>query len=403
MPNYTARETETCHRARRIAIFQRVVPEYRVGVFRKIARLPETDLTLISGSQLPVDVGFAHRYVRALRLSFAGREAFFHPSIIFDAIRGRYDVVVVEGSTRMLSSVLLALLSPVLRTRVVWWTSMWQPNGGVRRPTGLKGWVTRQALKRSRSVITYGEQAARLASQLGTLRERIVVAHNSLDTTELRDAENVWRSDPQRLVGLRDAYRLAGGPIILFVGRLIREKRIADLLQAVRRLRSMLPDVRPIVVVVGEGADRGRAEQIAAELQLDVRFVGELRDPNALCGFFLVSDALVLPGSGGLAIMQALFYGLPVIAAAGAGDGTEFDLIEHGVNGYLFEPGNQGQLADCLVHVLTASEGHRKKMQAAARAVVSERVNEKRLAASFLAAFEIAAPDACSVVREAAG
>src|SRR5438094_2745135 len=107
MPNYTGRETETHHRARRIAIFQRVVPEYRVGVFRKIARLPETDLTLVSGSHLPVDVGFAHRHVRALRLSFVGREAFFHPSIVFDAIRGRYDVVVVEGSTRMLSSVLL--------------------------------------------------------------------------------------------------------------------------------------------------------------------------------------------------------------------------------------------------------------------------------------------------------
>ena len=55
------------------------------------------------------------------------------------------------------------------------------------------------------------------------------------------------------------AYGLAGGPIILFVGRLIREKRIADLLQAVHRVYNGLHEVQPIVVIVGDGADRDRA------------------------------------------------------------------------------------------------------------------------------------------------
>src|SRR5690606_12917358 len=48
--------------------------------------------------------------------------------------------------------------------------------------------------------------------------------------------------------------------------------------------------------------------------------------------YFLGSDVFVLPGLGGLAISEAMVYGLPVIASIG--DGCEVDLVDE-KNGFL--------------------------------------------------------------------
>jgi glycosyltransferase involved in cell wall biosynthesis len=49
--------------------------------------------------------------------------------------------------------------------------------------------------------------------------------------------------------------------------------------------------------------------------------------------FFVAADVFALPGPGGLALNQAMAYGLPVVAAGG--DGTEHDLVEPGRSGFL--------------------------------------------------------------------
>ena len=61
---------------------------------------------------------------------------------------------------------------------------------------------------------------------------------------------------------------------------------------------------------------------------------------------FALSDLCVLPGSGGLAVNEAISYGKPVIATLG--DGTIRDMVVDGVNGHLFTSGDVASLASLI-------------------------------------------------------
>ena len=61
---------------------------------------------------------------------------------------------------------------------------------------------------------------------------------------------------------LRAEHRAGEGPLLALVGRVVAEKGVFDLLDAVDLLRADLPDVR--AVVLGEGQDRAEAEARSA-------------------------------------------------------------------------------------------------------------------------------------------
>ncbi len=65
----------------------------------------------------------------------------------------------------------------------------------------------------------------------------------------------------------------------------------------------------------------------------ETEFPGGIHD-EALAPWFRKADLFVLPGTGGLALQQAMAYGLPVIA--GVADGTQADLVRQS-NGWLLE------------------------------------------------------------------
>jgi len=98
-----------------------------------------------------------------------------------------------------------------------------------------------------------------------------------------------------------------------------------------------------------------------------------------LTPYFLQADMLALPGTGGLALQQALGYGLPLIA--GEADGTQVDLVRPG-NGWLVPGGD----VDALVEVLTeaiSDPARLRQMGAESYRMAVEEVNLERMVAVF--------------------
>jgi glycosyltransferase involved in cell wall biosynthesis len=124
--------------------------------------------------------------------------------------------------------------------------------------------------------------------------------------------------------------------LLLYVGRLSPEKeiqRILPVLQAIPQSR---------LALVGDGPYRPELEKIFAGT--NTHFVGYLQG-NDLASAFASSDAFIFPSRTetlGLVLLEAMAAGCPVIAANAGGIP---DIVEHGVNGYLFEP----ELADGLI------------------------------------------------------
>jgi 1,2-diacylglycerol 3-alpha-glucosyltransferase len=156
----------------------------------------------------------------------------------------------------------------------------------------------------------------------------------------------------------REKYGLPDLPLLLYVGRLDKEKNLDVVLRAISRV----PDsVAVHFAIAGTGALRERLERFAAELQISdrVSFLGYVPDED-LPAFYCAGHSFVLAGTAELqsiATMEAMASGLPVLAA----DAVALpELVHTGRNGFLFEPGNHAMLADQLTLLFTDAGLHRQ-------------------------------------------
>lgn len=150
---------------------------------------------------------------------------------------------------------------------------------------------------------------------------------------------------------------------VLFVGRLTTEKHVEVTLRAVAKL---VPELDVVFDVVGGGDQHRNLEQTAQQLGIQdrVTFYGrtseeELRASYTRADVFAIASIAELQS---IATMEAMASGLPVVAANAV---ALPHLVQDGVNGYLFEPGNADDLADKLRRVLTASPEEYLAMQEA--------------------------------------
>jgi glycosyltransferase involved in cell wall biosynthesis len=124
---------------------------------------------------------------------------------------------------------------------------------------------------------------------------------------------------------------------IIFAGRLLPNKNVDLLIQAVKLVKRTKKDVR--CLIVGNGPERKRLEALVAELRLEnnITFFNFLEDHNELYSLMKSSKTFVLPSvreGFGLVVVEANACGLPVITTTHAQNAAR-DLIIEGRNGYL--------------------------------------------------------------------
>ena len=144
---------------------------------------------------------------------------------------------------------------------------------------------------------------------------------------------------------------LAARPnIVLFLGRLERDKGAFDLLDALAAVRGAVPDVR--LVCAGEG-DRAAVERYAGQLGVRdaVKFVGWV-GPSGKRALLENAVALALPSYAEAlpaSVLEAMAAGVPVVATAVGGIP---EAIADGVSGFLVPPGDTAALARHLRKLL---------------------------------------------------
>ncbi len=158
----------------------------------------------------------------------------------------------------------------------------------------------------------------------------------------------------------------SASPTLVCVARLRALKDHDLLLRALAVLRER--GLAPALVIVGDGALRGRLEAAVERLGLgdQVRFRGAV-DPAEVRRALGAADVFCLAslseGSPG-AVLEAMASGLPVVGTAVNGIS---DVVEDGVTGALAGNRTPGAFADALEVVLRASPERRAAMGAAAR------------------------------------
>ncbi|WP_053959902.1 glycosyltransferase [Sulfobacillus thermosulfidooxidans] len=124
-------------------------------------------------------------------------------------------------------------------------------------------------------------------------------------------------------------------PTFLYVGRLAnRQKRLDKLFYALQGLTALPWQVK----IVGDGPDRSLLQELANQLGMGdrIHWLGFQDNPFDAAG---EATALVLPSDWegfGLVLVEALAHGIPVIASHCPVGPAE--IVQHGVNGWLFPP-----------------------------------------------------------------
>jgi glycosyltransferase involved in cell wall biosynthesis len=176
----------------------------------------------------------------------------------------------------------------------------------------------------------------------------------------------------------------AGAPVVGNVAALTGHKDHATLVEAFALLRSRVPEAR--LVIAGEGELRTDLERLVAErgLQDRVIFAGFRRDLDRLLPAFSVFCLSSHLEGLGTSVLDAMAFGLPVVATAAGGIP---EAVQDGVTGRVVPPRDASALAGALAEVL-GDEGRRQALAAAGRRRYLESFTDDRMVDSTIGVIE---------------
>lgn len=225
-------------------------------------------------------------------------------------------------------------------------------------PTFLKNYIRRALIADSGRVMRLADAVITSSAKAKSLLERIT---GKADIQVISGGVNLALYRPA-VAKKSLEHRL------LYVGRLDREKHVFTLLQAM----ALLPkDLKVKLKVIGSGSQLEELGSLARKLEIEklVSFESDLEDYEVIdelkqATAFVMTSPQELQS---LATLEALASGLPVIAANAM---ALPEIIQDGVNGFLFEPDSPADLANSVQKIfkLNSREYGRISKQALASA-----------------------------------
>ena len=366
-------ETSAPVRRRRLAVVTNLPAYYRRPLFERLAERFETEFFFTGAGE---DAWLPQH----------GRTPATHGArALGAAIRaGGYDCVVcgLTGRFSLLATVRAARSAGI---PFVLWVGIWAHPRTLAHT--LSRPLVRRLYRRADALVVYGPHVARHIARESGRTGGVFVAPQAVEAERFR--ADVPAGEPERLRGRLGASR----SVVLYVGRLEREKGLDVLLYALARSQE-----RSTLVLAGAGSQEAALRRLARELEIEdrVRFVGYV--PQERLPVVLRSaDLLVLPSvrtrrflePWGLVANEAMHAGVPVLAtdAVGAAAGG---LVVDGETGRIVPERDPDALAAALDELARDAE-LRERLGAGARNHVLRWSHEAQAEA-----FERAVETACA-------
>ncbi|MBT2581227.1 glycosyltransferase family 4 protein [Planococcus sp. ISL-109] len=210
-------------------------------------------------------------------------------------------------------------------------------------------------------------------------------------TIHLSNGVDIWSKFNRDMVTtptLRKEVEIEENDVVFtFIGRLVKEKGVFELLQAFNKLRQEDPNVK--LVLIGGLLDSERDQESFAELQtlLTSQGVIQLGFRNDTPELLSISDVFVLPSHReGLprSIIEAMGMNLPIIASNIRGCREE---VFPNRNGFLFEKENTEELYESM-KMLSQDESMRHSYSIESRKIAEELFDEQKVLAKQLELFD---------------
>lgn len=336
---------------RRTLLLTEIISPYRIPVFNALAQNPEIDLKVVFLADTDPGLRRWHVYKDEIRFPYQ-----VLPS--WRSRLGKHNLLLNRGVTTFLSAFAPEVILcggynyPASWTALRWaqqhharfllWTE--STASDARDSKMLIERLKANFLSRCDGFVVPGSASRRYVRSFGVADDQIVIARNAVDIDFFSHRADTARSDAAAIrekLALPERY-------FLFVGRLVREKGVLDLVKAYGSLSS---DIRQQVslVLAGDGPLLPELENLIRSNKMSgVRLLGFVHREE-LPIYYGLADVFVLPTHSdvwGLVVNEAMACGLPIISTDVAGCAE--DLLRDGWNGILCGVRDAFQLASAM-------------------------------------------------------
>jgi N-acetyl-alpha-D-glucosaminyl L-malate synthase BshA len=322
------------------------------------------EIHFITYSQ-PVRLGAAHKRIRYHEVNVSDYPLFYYPPYESVLASKMVDVVKYENLDLMHVHYAIPHASAAITAKMV------LAEEGIKLPviTTLHGTditllgkdasfepVISFAINKSDAVTAVSQSLKNDTYKLFGINKEIEVIPNFLNAEH-----EAIESSPE----LRREYANDRERIIIHMSNFRPVKRILDIIEVFARVQ---PVVASKLILLGDCPERSRAEQKCRELNISehVTFVGNLKHPQELLS---IGDLFILPSeseSFGLAALEAMASGLPVIST---NTGGLPEVNRHGVTGMMSDVGDIDDMVKNCIYLLEDDQRLAKfKSQAKRRA-----------------------------------
>lgn len=254
-------------------------------------------------------------------------------------MRGGFDIIHTHG---YFADILGIPLSKICRI-----PHMSTCHGFIQNDTKLKlyNWLDASLLKYSNKIISVADGIKDRLMISGVKEDNIVTIKNAVTFPKLTVEEI-----KQKRISVRQRYNINREEVFIgYIGRLSEEKGIRYLLKAGSILRRQALSIK--IVLIGEGPERERLEELSCKegLTQQVIFAGFQKDAVSLLPAL---DIFVLPSlteGTPMAILEAMSYGLPIVASR-VGDLPK--IISHEEDGILIDPGDSQGIGEGILQIV---------------------------------------------------
>ena len=339
---------------RRLILITEIISPYRIPLFNALAQRPEVDLHVLFLGENDPSLREWRIYWEEIRFSFEVLPSWRRRV-------GRYNALLNAGVLSALKKhkpdlILCGGYNYVASWGALWWARnrkvpflLWSESNGEdqRRQLPAVEFLKRQFLRRCSGFVVPGRAAFDYLKGQQVSDQPIFMAPNAVDNKAFANASKAARARAtvhREELGLPQRY-------YLFVGRLVPEKGVFELVNAYAKLSAQLRQQIGLVVV-GDGPIRQQMQQLAAGVSPgNIVFSGFVHQEE-LGIYYGLAEALVLPtytDTWGMVVNEAMACGLPVIVSRLAGCTTE--LIRDGWNGFLIAPKDVDSLGSAMKQI----------------------------------------------------
>ena len=365
-----------------IAIVYHYIAHYRYPIFSELCKSPEFQFIIISGTELDyeiktVDPKYANISVEegGLRWEFVkniwlfNKRLLWQKGLIKKCLTNKFEACIFLGDVHFITTWISAIILRIKGKKVYFWT-----HGVYEEEKGLKNYFRLKFYKLADGLFLYGNYAAKMIEKKGIENNKLHVIYNSLDYEahlKLRDSisEEVLKKKKA------EYFPDPSLPQLIFIGRLTRQKKVHQIIEAVKELRD--EHLRLNVLLVGDGEEEVRIKELVRRYDLgkNVFFFGP--SYNEFDNFILIagSDISVSPGDVGLTAIHSLSCGTPVITHNNfIQQMPEFEAIIPGYNGDFYEMDNIHALSTVIKNWLKVNT-NREKIRTNCYNIIDEKYN----------------------------